>query len=280
MSLPIPDADPLIQTAIADYLDAETARIDALIAKKQQLIDLLEERRRQQSNMVVTVGTESRQLVNTGHDFAPLVPVGWRLMRLRHLVEEIVDTEHATVSTVDRGAYAVVRTANVKDGELRLDDALRTDVDGYQKWTRRGVPSPGDVFFTREAPAGEACVVPPSPQVCMGQRMVLLKLDQSLVMPDWLVHSIYSGPAQVFIEYLSRSTTVAHINMSDIPDIPIVLPPITEQAQLLRALTATTGALRKAEAVLERQLALLAERRQALITAAVTGELDIPWVAA
>jgi type I restriction enzyme S subunit len=110
--------------------------------------------------------------------------------------------------------------------------------------------------------------------------MVHLRVNRSVIVGEWLLHSIYAGPAQRFIEILSKSTTVAHINMSDIPDIPVVVPTIVEQEDVLRSVRQVIQNQELLTERLARQIALLREHRQALITAAVTGELEIPGVAA
>jgi type I restriction enzyme S subunit len=279
--VPVP-ARPLgEQRAIADFLDTETARIDALITKKRRMIDLLGEHQRNFVANAVTLGLNGRgRVVETKHAFAPRVASDWRLMRLRHVVREIVDTAHKTAPVVEDGEYLVVRTANVKSGRLVLDGAHFTDHDSWIEWTARGVPEAGDVIFTREAPAGEACLVPDELPLCIGQRTVLLRPSRDLISGAWLLHSLYSGPAQQFIEVLSRSTTVAHINMSDIPDIPIVVPPLAAQEGILKTIGDVTDRSEAISSRLATQLNLLQEHRQALITAAVTGELAVPGVPA
>ncbi len=269
------------QRAIADFLDTETARIDALITRKRRMTALLGEHKRTFVAAAVTVGIDgSDRVVETEHAFAPRVPANWRLMRLRHVLREIVDTAHKTAPVVDDGEYLVVRTANVKSGRLVLDGAHFTDRDSWIEWTARGLPEAGDVIFTREAPAGEACLVPDGLPLCVGQRTVLLRPLRGLISGAWLLHSLYSGPAQQFVEVLSRSTTVAHINMSDIPDIPIVVPPLAVQEDILERIDDVTGRCEAISRRLANQLSLLQEHRQALITAAVTGKLNVPGVAA
>ncbi len=268
------------QKAIADYLDIETDRIDGLITKKLQIIELIDERRSAFVGRAVTVGVTAGPTTQTGNEFAPVVRIGWTLQRLRHVVEEIVDTAHKTAPVVDDGEYLVVRTANVKAGELVLDGARYTDEDGWREWTARGVPSVGDVIFTREAPAGEACLVPEGSALCIGQRTVLLRPNRSMISGEWIMHSIYSGAAQRFIEVLAKSTTVAHINMSDIPDLPIVLPPLREQEVVLALVRQEVSRISTMKEKLTRQIGLLRDYRQALITAAVTGDLELPEVAA
>jgi type I restriction enzyme S subunit len=101
-----------------------------------------------------------------------------------------------------------------------------------------------------------------------------------MISGEWIMHSIYSGAAQRFIEVLAKSTTVAHINMSDIPDLPIVLPPLREQEVVLALVRQEVSRISTMKEKLTRQIGLLRDYRQALITAAVTGDLELPEVAA
>lgn len=278
--LPLPVPSLPDQRALADHLDAETARIDALMSKKRRLIELLDERRSNLVSKVVTLGLKNqRDLVCTGNRYAPTIPSQWRLMPLRHVVDQVIDTPHKTAPVVDDAPYLVVRTANVKKGRLVLDDARYTDRSSWIEWNRRGEPRAGDVMFTREAPAGEACVVPGDTPLCIGQRMVLLRIDQAVASGEWVVYSIYSGPAQRFIENLSNETTVAHINMSDIHDIPIVVPTLTEQQELLNHIRSETHRHEETVSKLNEQVNLLAERRKALVAAVITGQISVPTVA-
>ena len=274
LGLRVPDVPEPVQRAIADYLDTETARIDALITKKQQLIHLLEERDRIYRTSIMTGGIGSEPRLTTGTLLTPELPVGWRLMRMRHLVERIVDTPHKTAPVIDGERFLVVRTANVKKGHLVMDKARFTDEASWREWNRRGTPRVGDVLFTREAPAGEACLVPAGQDLCMGQRMVLLQVNEQRTTGRWLLNSIYAGPAQRFIQIHANATTVAHLNMSDIPDIPVAVPPLKLQASLLAQLGARVAATRRAMGALEEQCRLLAEHRTAVITRAVAGNLE------
>lgn len=125
--------------------------------------------------------------------------------RLKFWLQGIVDAEHATCPTFTDGTVPVVRTSDVRDGALRLDGALRTDEAGWRQWTRRRVPQTGDVVFTREAPIGEAAVVPPDTRLCIGQRSVLLLINRETVLPDLVVACLYSSPVRAEIELRGRS---------------------------------------------------------------------------
>ena len=72
-----------------------------------------------------------------------------------HELCRIIDCEHKTAPYVDESEFLVVRTSNVRNGQLVMDDMKYTTQAGYKEWTQRGAPEFGDVLFTREAPAGE-----------------------------------------------------------------------------------------------------------------------------
>jgi type I restriction enzyme S subunit len=103
-------------------------------------------------------------------------PEHWDVLPLKRALRALIDCEHKTAPAVDDSPYRVVRTAGVRHGRLRIEGTYCTTPEAYAKWTRRGIPQPGDVIFTREAPAGEACVVPPGVSVCLGQRTVLMQV--------------------------------------------------------------------------------------------------------
>ena len=86
----------------------------------------------------------------------------------RHISElcTVVDCEHKTAPYVDSSEYLVVRTSNVRNGQVLVDDMKFTTKEGYNEWTKRAIPEFGDVLFTREAPAGESCLVPNDKKVC------------------------------------------------------------------------------------------------------------------
>ena len=278
--LPLPAPSLHEQRALADHLDAETLHIDALISKKRRLIELLDERRSNFVSEAVTIGLESNgESVDTRNRYVRRIPKRWRLMRLRHVVEQIIDTPHKTAPVVNNGEYLVVRTSNVKTGRLILDGARYTDRASWIEWNHRGEPRPGDVLLTREAPAGEACVVPAHTPLCIGQRMVLLRVNQTIACGEWVAHSIYSGHVQRFIMDSSNATTVAHLNMSNIHDIPIAVPDLREQQQLLGRIRSNVRRHEETVSKLNEQIDLLAERRQALITAVVTGQIAVSELA-
>jgi type I restriction enzyme S subunit len=99
------------------------------------------------------------------------IPEHWELKRLKYLSNKIIDTEHKTCPFMENGEYYVVRTSDVKNGNLNSSSMRKTNLEGFMEWTKRGIPEKDDVLLTREAPAGEACLVPDDFPLCLGQRI-------------------------------------------------------------------------------------------------------------
>ena len=261
---------------IANFLDHETAQIDTLIAKQEKLIELLKEKRQAVISRAVTKGLNPNvAMKDSGVEWLGEVPEHWETTKLKFVVKQIVDAEHKTAPYFEDGRYLVCRTTNVRDGKLRLEGGKYTNHQTYIEWTQRATPEIGDILFTREAPAGEACVYDGSIPLCLGQRMVLFKLDKETILPEFLLYSIYSGLADDFIKQLSQGSTVTHFNMADIQNIPLFELPMTEQEQIVQYLKNKLNEFQKLEDNANKAIQLMQERRTALISAAVTGKIDV-----
>jgi type I restriction enzyme S subunit len=189
------------------------------------------------------------------------IPVGWDVKPLGAVLENIIDCEHKTAPYVEQSDYMVVRTNNVKGGILLHDDMKFTTKNGFEEWTKRSEPSAGDILFTREAPAGESCMVPAGINVCMGQRMVLLKPIVSEINGKYLSIYLNSDIAKLIIYELSIGTTVSRINIQDIKKINCIVPPLDEQIEIMKAIesaqTATIHNEQKLKAVITSKKALM-----------------------
>jgi type I restriction enzyme S subunit len=264
------------QRAIADFLDRETGKIDALVEKKERLVELLKEKRAALITRAVTKGLEpDTPMKDSGVEWLGEIPRHWEVKRIKHLLHQIVDTEHKTAPFHPDGEFLVARTSNVKNGRLDMTDARFTGRASYEEWTRREIPLPGDILFTREAPAGEACLVPETPVLCLGQRMVLFKVNRTVLDGRFAVYALYGGLADEFVQLLSQGSTVAHFNMADIGNIPLVAPPLLEQIAISDYIDTAARQLDLLLAGVGEGIDRLKEFRTALISAAVTGRIDV-----
>ncbi|ENQ8748979.1 restriction endonuclease subunit S [Vibrio parahaemolyticus] len=158
--------------------------------------------------------------------------VNWQHYSIKETISALVDCEHKTAPYVDAQDYMVVRTNNIKNGSLLMDDMKYTSKDGFDEWTKRAVPSFGDILFTREAPAGESCLVPKDTNLCLGQRMVLLQIDQSVMNSVFISQLLLSPKVQNTISSYCIGSTVTRINIADINRIDFDIPTLPEQQKI------------------------------------------------
>jgi len=243
------------QRRIADFLDAETIRIDSattLIARQQQVLD---------ERYQATIDAE----ISSADKLTPL-----------KYVATIVDTEHKTAPIVEGGGYWIAGTASVHHGRIDHAALYETDLTSFQEWTERRRPQPGDVLLSREAPVGEVGLYrPEDPGIAIGQRMVLISPQRKRISSEYLVWTLLSSRTRRFADDVTQGSLHPHLNMSDIGSILVGNISISEQEAVSGRLASTTGELEALNELRSAQLALLSERRQALITAAVTGQIDV-----
>lgn len=239
------------QREIADFLDAETARIDALIEKKRRIIDLLETRWE----------TSARdRFANLG----PRMPLKrrWR----------VIDCKHRTPVYVDEG-YPVASPGDLSPGRVDLSRCHRFvgDVDFADLTEGRG-PRRGDIIYSRNASAGIAAYVDTDQPFCMGQDVCLITSpdeDQRFLM--YALNTI--GADQ--LAPIKIGSTITRINVDQVGELEIPAPTAERQRQIADALDHERGLIDRLVRRIRHQIALLTEHRQALITAAVTGQLEI-----
>jgi type I restriction enzyme S subunit len=259
-SLQIPRPTFAVQRAIADYLAAETARIDALIAKKQRLRSLITDRLAGRVEIAVRT-----------------LAASWPPRPLKRSVSTvqvgIVITPAAWYS--DSGVLAL-RGVNVKPGRLDLEDVVSITDEGHQIHAK-SVLHAGDVVVVRTGKAGAAAVIPEELDGCNCIDLVIVRPSGQLL-PDYLELVLNSNWTQQHIEEHSVGTIQSHFNVESMKELPLPVPSIDVQRVTLNEINRLALVAIQLDALLEEQLILLAERRQALITAAVTGHLDIPEI--
>ena len=164
---------PNEQAAIVRFLDWANWRLERAIRAKRKVIALLNEQKQAIIHRAVTRGLDpSVPLKPSGIPWLGGIPLHWQVRRAKQVCTAIVDCKNRTPDMVDGGEYIVVRTTNIRHGRFNPKGSYSTNRRNYEIWTQRGAPRVGDVFFTREAPAGEACLVPDQENLCMGQRMM------------------------------------------------------------------------------------------------------------
>jgi len=223
------------QRAIAAVLDA----IDDSIRKTEQIIAKLRQVKHGLLHDLLTRGIddngELRDPERHPEQFqdSPLgrIPKGWEVASIESSCLAIVDCPHTTPIYLDDGVL-VARTTQIKAGRFDEVGASRVSSAEYLQRIARMKPRPGDVILTREAPVGEAFVIPDGMRICLGQRVMLLRANQSVLSPHFLVAQVYSGEVARKIERISGGSTNPHVNVSDVRGFQIPRPSRTEQEQI------------------------------------------------
>jgi len=268
------------QRIIADFLDRETAKIDPLVEKNQRLIELLVEKRTALITQAVTKGLDpSIPMKDSGIEWLGKIPEHWELLSLRRIVRKFVDYRGKTPAKSASGV-PLVTARNVTNG--RLDMTVSEEFipdDLYDKWMVRGFPELGDVLVTTEAPLGE-CAQIQDTGAALAQRLILLKCDKQVMTNDYLKYHFLSAAGQGELWSRATGSTAVGIKAWRLKETLITVPSISEQRAIAESLDRETTKIGALISKSHEAIDKLREYRTALISAAVTGKIDVRQEAA
>ena len=282
--LPIPTPPLSEQRAIAAFLDRETAKIDALVAKKERLIELLQEKRTALISDAVTKGLDPDvPLKDSGVEWLGEIPAHWEIMRLKQASRIQGGFAFSTDSFRSEG-IPVVRMNNIRRGVLDLDDVVRIP---EHKGKDAFALNEGDIIYGLSGSIGAtgslgnyAVVRKGDTPAQLNQRVARFRPMIDRIAEKFLVGSLQTS---VFYEQvLSYTTGTAQFNVStnDIGNVVLALPPIKEQRAIAAFLDSETAPINALMARVREAIDCLNELRTALISAAVTGKIDVREAAA
>jgi len=278
-NMPIPLPPLQEQRAIFAFLDRETARLDALIAKKEGLIELLGEKRAALISRAVTHGLDSTVLLkDSGVLWLGQIPAHWEVKRLKF----VADVRNGTAKGRDFGSREIVeipylRVANVQDGYLDLSDVATIVIarDEIPRYTLRV----GDVLMNEGGDfdkLGRGSVWIGQIDLCIHQNHVFAVRPRYIGDSAWINTITFTLYAKhYFILKSKQSTNLASISATNLQDLPVVLPPLAERQRILEFIDSETAKLDALTAKVREGVEKLSEYRAALISAAVTGKIDV-----
>ena len=262
------------QHRIAAYLDATCAQIDEVLEKTRASIEEYKKLKQAVITQAVTKGIRpGRKMKDSGIEWIGEIPEEWEVTRLKNICE-IVDCKNRTPDNISDGEYTVVRTTCIRDGSFSYVGSYQTDHNNFIGWTLKGQPRRGDIFFTREAPVGEACLVPDSDKLCMGQRVMYFRPDNNND-SRFIMYSIYGKIVRQYIELKNIGSTVAHLKLGQVADIPILTPTLSEQIEIANHLDAKCAEIDTLIAKKQQLLAELESYKKSLIFEYVTGKKEV-----
>lgn len=158
-----------------------------------------------------------------------------RFLPLKKVCKQIIDCPHESPEWL-RDGITVIRNFNLVDGQLDLSDKYCVDEKTYEKRIKRAVPSEGDIIFSREAPIGNCAIIPPNTKCCLGQRLVLLRVDLDVCSPEYLLAALQSQYVKQQIDQVSKSgSIVSNFNIGDLKELVIPIVPQQESVSNISA---------------------------------------------
>ena len=277
-NMPLALPSPNEQTNIAAFLDCETAKIDALIAEQEKLIALLVEKRQATISQAVTRGLNlGTPMKDSGVAWLGEVPAHWLVKRMKHLVRESIAGPYGsslTKSMYVTTGYRVYGQQQVIPDDFAIGDYYISE-DKFAEMGRYRV-MPGDVLISVMGTIGRAAVVPTAVEPgIINPRLVLYRVVEQLILPRYLQVFLNNPTSQRYFALAAQGTTMEGLNMSSIGELYVAVPPMSEQQKILKFIQFEGKKIDILSAEAARVIALLKERRSALIAAAVTGQIDV-----
>ncbi len=272
---PIPTPDE--QAAIVKFLDRETAKIDALVAEQEQLITLLKEKRQAVISHAVTKGLDpSVPMKDSGVEWLGEVPAHWQVNRLQRVVAPGTSVTYGIVQAgpdVEDG-IPYIRTSDMSGDALPLAGYPKTSPVIDASYARSKV-SAGDLVIAIRATVGKCLPVPQELEganLTQGTARIAPGSDTD---PGYLLALINASSTQTYFDLMAKGATFREITLEVLRKTPVLVPPLYEQRKI------AAWAKRQSDQFLaliheaEQAQGLLKERRSALISAAVTGQIDV-----
>lgn len=259
------------QQKIARFLDHKTAQIDALIAKKEALLDKLAEKRTALISHAVTKGLNPQaKMKDSGVEWLGMIPQSWERTKVKFIGDVILGLTYSPNDVVEDGIL-VLRSSNVQDGKIDMDDCvyvsceippnLVTKKNDILICSRNGSRSLiGKCALIDEMASGQT----------FGAFMTVLRTEHAGFLYYILNSSLFKFQSGRFL-----TATINQLTTQTLGGFEIALPPCKEQKEIVDYLIVVTGAIDKQFQKASEVVGRLKEYRSALITQAVTGKIDV-----
>ncbi|EKO8725259.1 restriction endonuclease subunit S [Escherichia coli] len=253
------------QKIIAEKLDTLLAQVDSTKARLEQIPQILK-RFRQAVLAAAVSGKLTNRLVQNRH---------WKELLLSDIASHIVDCPHSTPKWSSEGKYCV-RTTAFTPFNLDLSKQGFVDEKTYQDRIQRLKPEADDILYSREGTIGIACQIPKGVELCLGQRMVLIRASDK-ISSKYLTIVLNSNKILKIVKSKTMGSTAPRINMSDIKSYPIPLPPLPEQHEIVRRVEQLFAYADTIEKQVNNALARVNNLTQSILAKAFRGELTAQW---
>jgi len=265
------------QRSLITFLDRETAKIDALIAEQQRLIELLQEKRQAVISHAVTKGLNpDAPMKDSGVEWLGEVPEHWEVGALGYALSAIGDVDHYMPPTVAEGVPYVM-TGDLEDlaSEIDFTACKQISRNEYHQLCKKIITSMGDLIVARYATIGTVSYVDLDLEFIVSYSCVTIRPKAEKAFGRFLFFCLKSDSFFQGIRERINTNTQGNVGIADLKLVKVALPPIEKQLEITEFLQTRTEEMGRVIQSSEAVIDLLQERRSALISAAVTGQIDV-----
>jgi len=268
------------QRAIAAFLDRETARIDTLVAKKERVIELLQEKRTALITRAVTKGLDPTvPMKGSGIDWLGEIPAHWEVKRLRYVAGDLgVGVVVNPSQYVTDEGLPFLYGSDVAEGRISTDECRRISAADSKRLPKSQLRH-GDLVMVRVGAPGVTAVVPRELDGANCASMLVIR-KANKIDSTWLCFALNSQWVRAQVQVVQYGAAQEQFNVGHAVNFLILVPPPREQHTIAAFLDRETARLDALIAKVREAIERLKELRTALISAAVTGKIDVRGEAA
>lgn len=262
-----------VQRSVATFLDAQVARIDEIVRLREAQIDALEQRHRSVLAEAIS-GSLTGHRGFRNHSLLGPVAADWPITAVKHVVKKVGVGLVINPSTyvTDKGVPFLLGR-NVRDGWFDFANLNHMSVADSRRLSASRLGA-GDVVVVRAGYPGRAAVVPAELEGANCASILILRQPHG-VLPDFLAAFFNSPQGRAQVRLAQYGAAQEQINVGDVVDFQIPVPPRSDQETLLARLNEQSFAVRRLRDEMQKQVAITKERKQSMISAAVTGNFEV-----
>lgn len=274
--LPLPPLSE--QQQIVSFLDTKTLLIDSLIEKTQRKIELLKENRTSLINEVVTKGLNPNvEMKDSGVEWIGEIPSHFQLISIKHLVTtKVTDGPHLTPIFQDTG-IPFLSVEGVVGNQIDFKKVRGyISIEDQLEFSKKCKPQRNDVLLVKSgSTTGKSTIVETDLEFNIWSPLCIIRSNETKILSKFTFQIFQSGYFKLLIENNWSYGTQPNIGMGVIENLRIVVPPISEQNEIVSYLNEHTQLFEKTISIEEKRIELLKEYRQSLISEVVTGKRKI-----
>lgn len=266
------------QEKVLAFVDEQTKKIDDLIEAKRDLLGLVEEKKQSVISHAVIEGLRPNvPLKESPQHWLGDIPVHWNYMPIKWIVETpVTDGPHETPEWVDQGV-PFVSAEGVFDGRVHLNRCRgMITPEQHREYSRKACPKRDDIFIVKSgATTGKVGYVDFDDEFNIWSPLALIRCDQRLALPRYVYYAFVEASFQRQVQLFWSYGTQPNIGMGDLQNLVIAIPPLDEQREIIDHLESEVGRLNALAVEAATAIESLGELRTGMISAAVTGKIDV-----